>query len=332
MPSTLEKFVAEFKAKNQFSEVKSVKNSSGSLIIKINLSPERVFELLEVLFGNYIDPHGDILFIDNKTNWGRYIVGKSGAFRIYEYRGSTSISSTDLNISTNLSGSYSEEAKELKIAIEEAWPLYVIAKAENLKEELAARPMANFTRAFLSTKVLLERSMKVGSLLETLVLNATLLDGILRLGIILSTQLRERNDYVNNDMIFQEGNKYISERKIYQMAKDDDILSNEEFKEISSLYDFRNGAIHRFFISGIEYREIKLIINRYEIVLARVRKTVNNLENLQIAEGVGMTRQDDIELSEEMVKQILREQYLKIDSTQPVAVVPKRNYLFDKDN
>jgi hypothetical protein len=220
---------------------------------------------------------------------------------------------------------------ELKKALEEIWPKYEVAKAEHLKEELAERPMANFSRAFLSTKILLERAKKAGSLLELLVMNAALLDDTLRLGIILATQLRERNDHVNQDLIFLGSKKHISEREIYRMAKDEGILTEDDFTEISALYDFRNMAIHIFFISGIEYNEINPVLERYEAILDKIRVPIHAMEERQAREGVGMTKKEHLELDDETVKQIYREQYLKIDSKKPVAVVPIGKFLFDKD-
>ena len=331
MSKALKKFVFDFKSSYPFMEIKSPKDFMGSLVTKVNLLPTKVFELMEVIFDHYDDPHGDIIFIDNKTSWERYIVGKHGTYRVYEFRGSTSIGSNGLPFLAKLSDGYQQEALLLQKAFEEAWPQYEVAKAEHLKEELAERPMANFNRAFLSTKILLERATQAGSLLELLVLNATLLDGTLRLGVILATQLRERNDHVNKDMIFQEGKKYIGEREIYRMAKDEGILTEDDFNEINALYDFRNVAIHRFFISGVEYNEIKPAIARYRAVLDKVWIPINEFEERQVKEGVGMTKKEDLELDEETIKQIYREQYLKIDSTKPVAVVPKRKFLFDKD-
>lgn len=331
MSSPLEIFVADFKSTYSFTEIKTSENPTGSLVIKVGLSPTKVFELLEVIFDNYNEPHEGITFIDNKTSWERYIVGKHGTYRIYEYRGSTSIGSNGLPFLAQPSQEYQQEALALKTALEEAWLKYEIAKAEHLEKELIERPIANFTRAFLSTKILLERANKAGALLELLVLNAALLDGTLRLGVILATQLRERNDHVNEELIFQKSKKFIGEREIYRMAKDESILTDDDFKEINELYDFRNIAIHRFFISGVEYNEIKPMITRYETILDKVRIPINEMEERQVKEGVGMTKKEDIELDEETIKQIYREQYLKIDSKKPVAVVPKRNYLFDKD-
>lgn len=331
MTKVLEKFVSDFKSVYTFTEVKVPKEFTGSLITKVSLSPTKVFELMEVIFDHYDDPHGDITFIDNKTNWERYIVGKHGTYRVYEYRGSTSIGSNGSTFLIQPSEEYRNEAWELKKALEESWPKYEVDKAEHLKEELADRPMANFTRAFLSTKILLERATKAGSLLELLVMNAALLDGTLRLGIILAIQLRERNDNVNQDLIFQGGKKHISEREIYRMAKDEGILTEDDFTEINALYDFRNMAIHRFFISGIEYNEINPVLKRYEAILDQIRAPIHAMEERQVKEGIGMTKKEHLELDDETIKQIYREQYLKIDSKKPVAVVPIRKFLFDKD-
>jgi len=331
MTKVLEKFVSDFNSEYNFKEVKVPKEFIGSLITKVSLTPTKVFELMEVIFDHYDDPHENITFLDNKTNWERYVVGKHGTYRVYEYRGSTSIGSNGLTFLAQPTEEYWNEAMELKKAFEDTWPKYEVAKAEHLKEELAERPMANFTRAFLSTKILLERATKAGSLLELLVMNAALLDGTLRLGIILATQLREKNDHVNQDLIFQGGKKHISEREIYRMAKDEGILTEDDFTEINALYDFRNMAIHRFFISGIEYNEINAVLKRYETVLDKIRIPIQAMEEQQVKEGVGMTKKEDLELDEETIKQIYREQYLKIDSKKPVAVVPIRKYLFDKD-
>ena len=101
MSSVIKQFKESFMEKYSFREIKFPGHSSGSLITKVDLLPSQVFEMLEILFGDYEDPHPSTTFVDDKTNWERYILGEFGTYRIYDYRGSTSIGSYGFDILQN---------------------------------------------------------------------------------------------------------------------------------------------------------------------------------------------------------------------------------------
>lgn len=328
MTKILDDFIREFHAESPFTEEKKPSPGSGSQMATVHLRPEVTFEILEVLYGEYKDVNAHFTFIDDKSHWERYFKGPNGIFRVYDYRGHVSIGSQSLNLFETPSKAYKNDVEKFKALIEGAAEKYKAAKVEDLEKQVSESPMANFSRGFLSTKFLLDRAKNSGSLLELLVLNATLLDATLRLGIILSIQLREKNDHVQREMILQESKAFISERMVYTFAKNEGILSENDFTEANELYDFRNTAIHRYFISGLEYMMISPVISQYERIHGEVAKKVNELEEEQVKQGVGMTKKEDIELSEEIIHEIRRQELLKIDSSISVAVVPERKFMF----
>ncbi|OJW81538.1 MAG: hypothetical protein BGO69_09135 [Bacteroidetes bacterium 46-16] len=331
MAGALESFIEKYTNGSTFTEERNPPKSGGSKVSSISLPPDVVFELLEVLYGSYEDANAHYIFIDDKTRWERYFRGPNGLFRVYDYRGHVSIGSQGLNFMDQSSVAYRGDIEAFREMVETAASEYPVVKGLHLAEQLVNAPMNNFSRGFLGAKILLERAKVADSLLELLVLNATVLDATLRLGIILATQLREKNDVVPRELIIQESKAFISERKVYSLAKDEGILDDADFTEVSELYDFRNVAIHRYFISGMEYREIEPMIDRYETISSKASQRLRMLEDEQVAKGIGMTKAADIKLSPDIVKEIQRQELLKIDSSIPVAIVPKRNFMFKED-
>lgn len=332
MAKILQDFIDKFHETCIFKEEKKSLKGTGSKMTGINLTPSAAFEILEVLFGEYEDVNAGYIFIDDKTHWERYFSTPNGVLRIYDYRGMVSIGSQVKNILEKVSEEYRKDAESLKTLIEDAAEKYKAVKEQSLEAELTENPMNNFSRAFLSTKILIERARNNNSLLELLVLNATLLDAKLRLAIILSTQLKEKHSNVQREMIIQESKTFISERKVYTIAKDLGILNDVDFTEVNELYDFRNTAIHRYFISGLEYRHIEQFIRRYENINTKIGNIVADLEQQQINTGIGMTKPEDIAMGDDVIREIQRQELLKIDSSIPVAVVPKRKFMFREDD
>ncbi len=139
--------------------------------------------------------------------------------------------------------------------------------------------------------MLIQRANKDGYLLEGLALYASMTDGFLRMGLVLKRQIVNRSPKIDESLISQEQDgHYYTDRQIHRMACDEGIIDRDLFKEIGILYDKRNDAIHRFFLTNFKYDDLPKALERYELVYKRLVKVISDLEAEQVQEGVGMTR------------------------------------------
>ncbi len=152
------------------------------------------------------------------------------------------------------------------------------------------KKLENFISAFAATRLLLNKAYDNGSLIEGLVLYSSLVEAQCRICLVLEQQLEEKTNRITEKYIFQEGNDYLSERIIYQLAYEKKIITRSIYDELNKLYDVRNKAIHRFFTSEIEYSHLGLACSRYEKIFQELNKINKSLEDKQVATGYGMTK------------------------------------------
>ena len=151
------------------------------------------------------------------------------------------------------------------------------------------RKLESFTNGIGAANILLNRAFEGGFLIEGLVLYATLIDGLCRIALVLNQQIKERSSDIDVKYIYQDGEEYLSERKIHEDAFKESIIDRETYEEISELYSFRNKIIHRFLITSIEYSHLELVLCRYERMYRLLINVVYDLESKQIQDGIGMT-------------------------------------------
>jgi hypothetical protein len=160
-----------------------------------------------------------------------------------------------------------------------------------------SHPFANFLYAFGAARRLLERAQERGSLIEGIVVYVSLIDGLLRMSLVLDKQLAGNFTGDIDDYIQQmTGGPKFTEKMIYTEAHQRNLIDDDLRDEIIDLYSKRNAVIHRFFLEGMTYTSLELLLDRYEIVYHRCYDVVNDLEERQIARGgPGMTqvRTDD---------------------------------------
>src|SRR5262249_17438755 len=127
-----------------------------------------------------------------------------------------------------------------------------------LAQALAAQPMSDQLERFLQGMAaaahLLNRAIEKQSALECIVLQANILDGMLRVGLILKAQLDAGNTAIEVDLLQQgETDKKISERQIYERCRGAGVIEPHLFDTLSSVYDKRNKCMHRYLLSDIDY-------------------------------------------------------------------------------
>ena len=158
----------------------------------------------------------------------------------------------------------------------------------------ASDRLEHFMSGFAAATELLSRAFENGFLIEVVVLGALVIDGCLRIGLILDHQIRTRSDQVLEELLFQrDEDRIVTERQVYQRALDASVVSQGVFDELSALYSERNRVVHRYIISDITTEQVFRVAHRYEQVIPEVNEAVWVLEDKQIRLGVGMARREE---------------------------------------
>jgi hypothetical protein len=164
---------------------------------------------------------------------------------------------------------------------------------------------ANFVYAFGAARKLLKGAHDAGSLIEGMALYASLLDGFLRIGLVLKRQLNNRNNSIDDSLISQtKGGKFYTERQIYRMALQEKVIDGTVYDSLSRLYDRRNEIIHKFFLTSITYDSLAEDLMQYEGLFEQLYDIVFAIEAEQIEKGVGMTTTGKSGNREEIFKEI----------------------------
>lgn len=261
----------------------------GFLISKVQASPKDVFCLFEEHFIEYNNFFKDYSFVDSKTNWEFFIKLKAGIVRIYEYKNTISIGSTDIKTSEELKA----EVDILRIDIEYAVLEFIRNYRDRIDNDIIDNPFGNFMLTFEPVLILIERAKENNFLLEQLILSVSLIDAMLRNSLILKSQIDNENDEIDELYIFQkEEKKYYGEKKILVDAKMRvlDNYSNSLSLKIDEFYKKRNKAVHRYFISNFQYSDLDNILRAGESIISELSSILYKLEMEQIDKGVGMTR------------------------------------------
>ncbi len=146
-----------------------------------------------------------------------------------------------------------------------------------------------FMIAIATTIDLMNKAIENGSFIEYVALAANRIDALLRLSIILKKQIGNKNDEIDDSLLFQsESDKPIMERAIYKLALNENIIDQGIFDKLESLYIERNKVIHRFVITDIRTEDIIEISVQYSYLMDDIDLIVNNLEKEQVTLGVGI--------------------------------------------
>ena len=137
---------------------------------------------------------------------------------------------------------------------------------------------------------LYNRASDSGSFVESVCLGASLVDAMLRVGVVLQKQIDERTREVPLELVYQgPEDKPISERDIYRRALAALVIDESAFAQLQALYDERNRVIHPYIIPRITTSEVLDIAIRYQHMIDALQKTLWEIEERQIRENVGIT-------------------------------------------
>ena len=165
--------------------------------------------------------------------------------------------------------------------------------------------LENFMNGFVAAVQLSHRAGKNGFFIEYILLIASIIDGMLRISLMLQYQIETKSYKVLDALLYQSiEDKIISERKIYKISLDKKIISKKLFDDLEKLYKQRNRVIHRYIISDISTKEVLNIGIQYEQVKYLVSDCVETLESKQIKSGIGMTRREKNTTKENLHKML----------------------------
>jgi hypothetical protein len=143
----------------------------------------------------------------------------------------------------------------------------------------------NFTHSVAAIRLLLGEAHKRGSLIEGLVLYASVIDALLRNLVALKKGERHGTSiHLDPRYFYHDDSKWMNERTIYKEAHACGVLSDDELRELEELYGFRNIVIHRFVISGVTWTEIAPKLDAYEVIYERVLDQLRAIEQPDAAE------------------------------------------------
>lgn len=167
--------------------------------------------------------------------------------------------------------------------------------------------LSNFMDGFAAAVQLSQRAGENGFFIECTCLSASIIDGLLRIGLILNYQLENKTVDILDYLLYQsDEDKIISERRVYTMALDKSIISQDLFSQLENLYGQGNREIHRYIVSDISTKEVLAIGMQYEQIRGAISDAVRELENKQLETGIGMTELDK-DTSEENILAMLNE-------------------------
>ena len=172
--------------------------------------------------------------------------------------------------------------------------------------------LSEFMKGFSGAVELHNRANANGSFIESVCLGASIIDGVLRIGINLKHQIDTKSDEQLEELLQQEEtDKIITERQVYKIALDKGVIDKDIFESLEKLYKDRNRVVHRYIISKITTEEVLNIAIEYDSTIRTVNTRIEELEKKQIEMGVGMTvnLEDEDEAVKEWIESMAKEKH-----------------------
>jgi hypothetical protein len=170
--------------------------------------------------------------------------------------------------------------------------------------------VSNFLRGVGAAHNLLADAIESkSSFIEQVCLSATLIDGLLRLSLVMEHQLETGKGVVDPMLLYQgkRQRKFIPEREIYKRAQNEKIITKVIERKLNVLYDKRNIIIHRYLISEIKTIEVIQIAKKYFELYLAIKERHRIIDNKLRKAHIGMAQQfihnpSDKQIHEEIIK------------------------------
>lgn len=151
--------------------------------------------------------------------------------------------------------------------------------------------LKHFMNGLTAAAQLKQRAAENGFMVEVIILCASIIDGALRIGLVLQHQIETKSTEVPEDLVYQrDEDKVISEREIYRRALNAGVIKQALFDELQDLFTARNRVVHRYIISDITTEKVFKIAHRFEKAIELVNDAIWIVEDRQTQLGVGMAR------------------------------------------
>ena len=145
------------------------------------------------------------------------------------------------------------------------------------------------------------------SAIECIILGAAIIDGQLRMALILTEQLQTNSRSIREELLCQtDDDRGVSERTIFRRCRDVGIIDEPLFQRLGAAYDKRNKIIHRYLLSEANYAFATKLVFEYADLIEAVKQIVHKIESEQIRLGRGITvagPECDLSLISEMAKE-----------------------------
>lgn len=146
-----------------------------------------------------------------------------------------------------------------------------------------------FNASLTASFDLKNKAYESNSPIELLVIIANQIDAYLRIAIVIKRQILENTDKMDSAFLYQgENDPPLMERTIYKKAKELNIISEETYSELGTLYTERNKIIHRYIISDLKTIDIYIIVKRFDDVCEIVRQNLKIIEDMSFSSNVGI--------------------------------------------
>jgi hypothetical protein len=153
-----------------------------------------------------------------------------------------------------------------------------------------ADALEKFMQGMLAAVMLLNKAIEKQSAMECIVLMANLIDGSLRIGLILREQMNSKSNTIDESLLTQrDTDRPLSERAVYTMCLDAGVIDQSIYQQLSDAYDKRNKCIHRYLLSDINYDYATMLVFELDNILEKVKAAIGYLEQCQIEHGIGIT-------------------------------------------
>jgi hypothetical protein len=114
-------------------------------------------------------------------------------------------------------------------------------------------------------------------------------DGLLRMGVVLKTQLNTNSNEIDDRLLHQNGsNSKFSERWVINQARNLKVIPSALSQELHALYDSRNKCVHTYIISDVNYDFATQLVIDYNTAIEAVRSNIKVLEQRQAEAGIGL--------------------------------------------
>ena len=177
-------------------------------------------------------------------------------------------------------------SKELD-SIEEILKSIMFIWLENRDYFIASERYKKFLVSLATAKDLENRAGESGSFIELVAILANQVDALLRIAIMLTNQINNKNNEIDISLIYQSWDwEQISERWIYKKSHKLWILDWNLCDRLQKLYDERNKVIHRYIITDLRTEDVLRIAIKYHEIRNLIEQKISEIELLQYQEKV----------------------------------------------